>query len=288
MKRFSMKVMVITVIMLLTVGCLTNHVPEMPTTVDPPAVEIGVEDVSRRVLGNNARIKRAATDTATTTELIDASTNDPNIHKYSRVIRKNSNDQIKVARDNDEAVLQLAELSYELSKLKNYIDEVDNSNRKLVKENKKLKDEIAEFEERLSAVSLKAAERTQWIWLGVTALCAVGLVLGIVTFIYGARRIGLGLAMASLVIAPIAYFMSAYIFIVAIVGGVILFGFLGVMAYMFYTHRKALVESVGAFEITKRARWKDVKDKVSTIQSRTTKKLVSEIKVDKDIKDVPK
>jgi hypothetical protein len=52
---------------------------------------------------------------------------------------------------------------------------------------------------------------------------------------------------------------------------------------MLYIYRKTLVETITTTEIVKHKDWNDVKEDVSKIQSNSSKKLISELKVEHQI-----
>jgi hypothetical protein len=105
------------------------------------------------------------------------------------------------------------------------------------------------------------------------------LAIGIGLVVYGMGKIGIVLTIVSATMASVAYFMAQYAHLVAIAGGVILFCIIGCLGYVVVTNRKALIESLTCFEITKNKTWtEDTKNEVNTIQSNKTKKVIRELK----------
>jgi hypothetical protein len=130
-----------------------------------------------------------------------------------------------------------------------------------------------------------AKKRQQAIWATVTGFAALGLVIGIFLFIYAKSELGIALAVSSLILACISYFMAAYALIVAIIGGIILICVIIYLIYFLCQNKKALVETVVSLENTKRKNWDDpgVKQEVSNIQSSSTKKIVHDLRLERGL-----
>ena len=139
--------------------------------------------------------------------------------------------------------------------------------------------------EEIAAYKSGAKKQQQTIWMGVSALAAIGLVLGIALTIYVSPKAGVGLIVGSLILAPVAYFFAQYAFIVAIVGGVFFLLVIGYLIVWAALHRKALVESMVSFEVTKNKLWTDPTTKalVNTVQSNTTRNIVRSLKFKENI-----
>jgi len=289
-----MKQLLVIVLTLLTAGCISlkKDIPQIPKALDPIKIENTIQDSATDLSINNSKIKAKALDNEICSELITRATKigkekSPEIHEWKTVerfastIKDNSIKQQNYLKNNEVVLEKIAEINYELNKLKIYLKEVEESNKTLIKQNKDLRKNIGKLEDKIENLSQKASQQNQKIWMGVMGFCALLLVGGIIATVYGLRKLGIGAVAAALIIAPIAYFMSTYAWVLAIIGGFLLIIFFGVLLYIVYEHREALVESITSLEITKHKKWGDVKEDVKKIQSHKTKKLVNKYKVEK-------
>ncbi len=164
----------------------------------------------------------------------------------------------------------------EINALNTYVDgsalEIEN-----------LKIDIKTKEDLIKEYKDGAVTQQRKIWVGVTALAAIGIAVGIALALWVSPQLGISLFIASTILTSISYCMLKYEFVVTIIGAVLLLSVFIAFIYMFVKNRKALVESVLSLEVMKDKKWEDVKNNVKQIQSNSTKKLVNEIKADKQI-----
>jgi hypothetical protein len=192
--------------------------------------------------------------------------------KITRI--QESNDKI-IDKANELSGIQVkvATAQTEVEALTTYTKETVNDVEDLRKTIDDQKEKIEDFESG-------ARKQQKIIWMGVVALSAIGLVLGVFLAIYVSPKAGGGLVIGSLLLSPIAYFMAAYASIVAITGGVIFLLVIGYLIFYAAKHRKALIESMTSFELTKHKNWSDpnTKKEVSDVQSNSTKKIIRDLK----------
>lgn len=179
----------------------------------------------------------------------------------------------------------LGGIEVKLNTLKSEVDALNKTvktfNEQLIVKDKIIKEKdakIVDFENG-------AKKRQQTIWMSIVAGCALAMAIGIFLAVYGVKELGVALAVTGAVMSCVAYFMAAYAFIVAIIGGILLVLLIIYLIRHIYVNRKALTETVLAMEPVKTKEWDaDTKKIVSSMQSDTTKKLVNTIRVDAGVK----
>ena len=156
-------------------------------------------------------------------------------------------------------------------------------------------DALREENENLMSAAHK---QHQAIWMSVVGLSAIGLVIGIVLWIRTGSELGAVLTISSLTLSCISYFMAAYSWVIAIIGGLILLfiiGYLLVRGYRLITTSRetdeklndtssALEESVHIVELLKDTAidtWSAQKKEIGRITSKKSKELIQDIKTNK-------
>jgi hypothetical protein len=267
-----------------------NHVPPIPSANDRPAPKVEAK------LDEQA-VKLGTVRDSVTTEATSIKTNSEGIRidaesgkKVADAPQWNSiqerSDRIKASGD----VLlgraqEITQVQVELQTANAQLKELEAFSKSSLDKQDALSKIIATQKEEIDAYKSGAKRQQQVIWMGVSGLSAIGLVLGIALAIYVSPKTGVGMIVGSLILAPISYFFAQYAAISAIVGGVmflIVIGYLLVWAAM---HRKALVETMISFEVSKNKVWTDpsTKQEVNSIQSNSTKNIVKQVKFEENI-----
>ena len=281
----------------LLVGCMffsPDDIPEPPPGLDPPKIEKSLRDGTQKVSDSNSKVRSLASSSESSAIEIKKNVEsgkktNPRLEEWKEIIseaeeiEENSKEQKALLDKSDRAVEEMTELHYEIIKLQKYIEDVHESNKEIRKINDALTEQNKNIKTQLEDVENGAKAQNQKIWMTVIGFCALGLVAGVLLAIGGYKKIGIGLAACALFIAAIAYFMSAYAWLVAIAGGVVFFMFFGGVIYFLYVYRKSLIETVTTTEMIKHKEWNEAKEDINKFQSNMTKKLVSEIKVDNQI-----
>jgi len=199
----------------------------------------------------------------------------------AELIVNDSIEQQKLIKESKEVLDKAVKINYNLLLLKKYLEEIEKDNTEILEADKKLRKEIQKVREENAMIKKDFTKKSEWIWIIGIGFSAVALILGVVMVIKGMVKTGYTLVLASLILIPLFMFIGTYPVIVAIAGGVIFFGIVGVALYEFFTHRSALIETVKGVEEFKKKNsrgWQDAKDKLNEAHSTNTKKLLNDVK----------
>lgn len=252
-------------------------------SVNIPAQIESIQDVRKAVETGVASIKTEASAIKSSTS--SGRKDFPKAPQWDFIDKSaNSIDQVSDAVDSKVKDLNKAgaELAVAEAERKRQEEFMAQSKRLLEEEQAK----TSKLEEEIQSWKDGAKKRQTAIWMTISGFSALGLVVGIFLFIYAKSELGIALCISSLILACISYFMAAYALYVAIVGGVILLLVVIYLTYFLFINKKALTETVMSLEDVKHKDWDDpgVSEKVSKIQSYTTKKIVHDIKLDMGLK----
>lgn len=261
--------------------------PDVPPPRPLPTVSVDLKEQADKIGEVRDSVAEKANDSKTTGESIkmDALQGEKSAPapQWQMIIKKvekivNNSDEI-AAKVNELAGVQ-AKLSTAKAELKEVSDYAENA----VASVEDLNSIIDAQEKKIRDYENGSKKQQQRIWMGVASLSAIGLVLGIFLSIYVSAKAGVGLVVGSIVLAPIAYFMAANSAIVSLSGGAIFLLFIGYLIYYLAKNRKALTESIISFELLKYKNWDEsTKKEISIVQSDSTKKIISDIKLSEKI-----
>ena len=227
------KLFIFLLLMLMAViGCekvmqITND-PEFNTAKDTKQAVKKIEDIQEKVTDSSKTIRKEATDI----ELED-----------KEEIKKKSETIIKETVKIDTATEELTTVRANLDKVKKEAEILDDSLKNVIKErDKALKDK----NEAIDKKNEKLHSLIRYLIVG----CIVGVgIFAVVFFMYGSR-FGIVGAAACALILTISIFVEAYFAYLALIGGVILVGLVGVLIWNVVVQKRAFKEVVNTVEIT--------------------------------------
>ena len=232
-KKMRSKLFIFLLLMLMAViGCekvmqITND-PEFNTAKDTKQAVKKIEDIQEKVTDSSKTIRKEATDI----ELED-----------KEEIKKKSETIIKETVKIDTATEELTTVRANLDKVKKEAEILDDSLKNVIKErDKALKDK----NEAIDKKNEKLHSLIRYLIVG----CIVGVgIFAVVFFMYGSR-FGIVGAAACALILTISIFVEAYFAYLALIGGVILVGLVGVLIWNVVVQKRAFKEVVNTVEIT--------------------------------------
>jgi len=257
MKKLRKFIIILFISLFLFNGCGTfsSKLPEIPPQ-GQTSVERTRMDSEVNAIEANSKDIGALTSTISSTSETIHKKNPSLVEMY--VIREGAS-KIKLLNDqNINSVAKLAVISKEISQVDKVVTE--------------LKKQIVKYED-------ESYRKQKSMWIIVSSCAALGLIASIFLTLTYSPKIGVPLMIGCVATIAIATFMAAYIQLVAIAGGFIVFSVLIYFIYRAWIERKALDESIVTMEVTKNAVWNDkVSKKVDALQSPTTKAIVKEKK----------
>jgi ABC-type multidrug transport system fused ATPase/permease subunit len=266
-------------ILLCSVSCQSPNIIQPPTEFKAPELADGVGGNTATINQSNSEIRADATATGVLADEIKNKTKNDEVKGHAEEIKTRVENQLKNITTIDDAVKELNKLHYKILTINRYLFEVEEQNKKLKKLNEDLKKENSELNKSMSALSLQSEKKMMNVLIVVGVVCIFLLGGGIYLTVSGnAPKTGMGLIASSLLMISLTYFMRQQPMIVGIVGGVIFIGFMIVMIYMLWTHKKALFETTDTVEKLKHGDWAELKDEIVKGHSKHTKKLVNEAK----------
>jgi len=204
----------------------------------------------------------------------------PEAKEFTNII--NLSNLINVSCDKiKESVKNMSIIEIDLNKLNNEIKDINEKIDASTSNNEELKKQIEQKDKEILECKDDIKRKHQMIWVGVSAFSALMMVIGVLLAVFGSSpKTGISLTISSMTLSGISYFMSQYVFLIAIIGGIIFVGSFLYTIYVIQKHRKGLEEVVPSFEAVKNKDWttSDVKDEVNKLQSPQTKELIKEIK----------
>ena len=232
-KKMRSKLFIFLLLILMAViGCekvmqITND-PEFNTAKDTKQAVKKIEDIQEKVTDSSKTIRKEATDI----ELED-----------KEEIKKKSETIIKETVKIDTATEELTTVRANLDKVKKEAEILDDSLKNVIKErDKALKDK----NEAIDKKNEKLHSLIRYLIVG----CIVGVgIFAVVFFMYGSR-FGIVGAAACALILTISIFVEAYFAYLALIGGVILVGLVGVLIWNVVVQKRAFKEVVNTVEIT--------------------------------------
>lgn len=170
------------------------------------------------------------------------------VHTELKTISENSKKIDVKTKHNPEITKHTSQINFSVErigmKVKNIQTNIDKIEKQISFIEKKL-DQLKKLQEEVENNFLK-------IWWYVEAFAGMLLVAGVLLGIFMDRKLGIGLAVSSIILAVTAYTFVQYILIISLAGIVILFIGLGYGGYVAYANRKALVKNIFGLEPSKK------------------------------------
>jgi hypothetical protein len=176
---------------------------------------------------------------------------------------------------------KLKTVTGDLAKVHSDLKVIEDEEKEVITSATTLKNQLEASTKEIEEYKNGAKKKQQTIWMSIMAACGIGFLVGVFMAVSGNTKIGTSIAITSLVVSAVAYFMAAYAWIVALCGGVlfiIAFGF--VIQYM-YRYKKAVIETATSLEVVKssdKILWDTNRELVQKIQSPHTSKIIKDIK----------
>jgi len=269
-------------------SCIFTGEKKIDPTPTPVKTDLAVESAnlakSKNAIATEASsIKVQASSIKTDTE--SGKKQAPNIPQWDSIVKSaNSIDTSGNALIEETKKLGTVEVS--INTAKSEVDALNELSKSYDVNVKQLQEQMKKQDKEIASYKDGVKKRQQMIWMGVSGVCAIGLLLGIFLAVYANPKLGTSLAISCAIMACVSYFMAAYALIVAIVGGVFLLGLVAYSAHYLYVNRKALEETVKSFEKVKENGIKDpeIEKSVNDLQSLQTKQIVHEIRLKEGLK----
>ncbi len=181
---------------------------------------------------------------------------------------------------------KLGTIEVNVSTAKSEVDALNELSKSYNANVKQLQEEMKKQQKEIASYKDGVKKRQQMIWMGVSGICAIGLLLGIFLAVYANPKLGTSLAISCAIMACVSYFMAAYALLVAIVGGIFLLGLVTYSVHYLYINKKALEETVKSFEKVKENGIKDpeIEKSVNDLQSLQTKQIIHDIRLKEGLK----
>jgi hypothetical protein len=262
----------------------------------PTAQQKPSEYLKKDIASVTKVIDTSATDISTSVQRIDDSVinikQDTNAAKVEAVgtkaipllnnIEKNANNIAKESQKLKETSLKLSQAGVKSDISERSVDSYVKRAEDAEKTNEDLTGKITKLEENARA---GLNRMLKWI----IGACVVGAgVCAAVAIFFGNIKGGLTGAAACIVIMTLAIAVSQYMMYIAIAGGVIVIGTLGILGYQLLMQRRAITDNVWTQEVVKKHLPLDIKEKIygsknekghaGFIQSATTQKMIKNIK----------
>lgn len=260
-----------------------NNLPESPQqTISIPKNIESISKVSESLTNTNDAIKSSANKIKYESER--GQQEYPKINAF-KIISGESESILGSAIISSQIIKELNPVASELTvasiqqdSQQKYLNDVKIKYEEVIKENQELNNKINDYES-----SANAFQKTFWKW--IMSIASLGVLSGLFIFFYIKDNIGLSISIGSLGVIGVSYIMISYTFVIMIIGGIILTSVLAYILYTLYNHREALKQTVLSFEKIKTKEFVgDVKKEISSLQSNSTKSLVSSLKIETGLK----
>lgn len=289
--KINIMIPALVALMLFLTGCRVFNWGdrEVPIDLTKPVVTVSLEEQSRKLEASREAIGENLEEIDSTAvgvnqEATSGEIKAPSMREWAAIKKgvEKIRDESKQARSHTNEIMpveqSLKKADIEVEALDKYTAESAGEINKLTKSLEAREAVIKEYE-------AGTLQKQKNIWVGVTALSALGIIVGVAMSIWASPKLGIPLIVACSVLTCVSYFMVKYALLVAIIGGILLLIALIVSIYMIATNKTALVETALGFQLIKRKNWDDpeVRNSIKQTQSNTTRKIINRIKVDRQI-----
>jgi ABC-type multidrug transport system fused ATPase/permease subunit len=160
------------------------------------------------------------------------------------VIQKKADSIVVDGAKMEELLTKLNKAQSEIAALQKFATDSTEKYNALVKENIKLNDTVQSLKNDAKA----KAQKIWWV------ACAIGMgmiVIGIFLLVNNGNKLGVTLVGSGLATISVSYFLMAYAWIIAIIGGIIVVGGMAYVIYDLIQHKKELSNAVLTAEVLK-------------------------------------
>lgn len=202
------------------------------------------------------------------------------IHSLADTLDSVVNNNINSLDKIQNSIEPLIDISYELTYLDMYIDNIEKQNNEILEENRNLRNTNAELTDKVYI--LKSDEQAWYskLWIAIAILGLIIILLGVI-MIKTMPKTGISHIGGGILLISLALFAQKYAWAVAILGGVGLVSSIGIFIYMVFIHKKAIRENSIVGERLKNKDWsntEEIKKEFNIAHSNSTKDLFSKEK----------